>query len=257
MRLAPRPLLAAAALCAGLAVVRAEDAAKIDPARQAEQFAPGPDNARPTEKIEQQRAERVQDARAALAGLRDEPTAPLADRRAPIDVTETREKNLVERKDAPLATTPIERKDSPLSGQTARDQFQPDGSLYRNAGAVAEKFQQGIRDAELARARLQPDLGRQTTFDRLNRFVFKRNGPGTPEGGALVTAAGGGAATALPTAEAAEPAARPSLGSGGGGIELIGVGIPANRPAPSGKIVPISGSGAAGQGGAGAFQPPR
>jgi len=237
-RLAPLSLLAAV-LCAGLPAARAQDTAKVDAAKQAERFAPSPDTARPVERIDNKRDDRVQDARAALAGLIDEPTAALADRRAPVDVSETREKTIVERKDAPLATTPLERKDSPLNGQAARDQFQSATGAYRNAGTVAEKYQQGLREAESARARLQPDLGRQTTFDQLNRFVYKRNGPGTEGGAALVTAAGGGTATALPTSGGpAGDGPLPIVGASGG-IGLMGVGFPSERPPPAKKVVPL------------------
>lgn len=237
-RLTPLTLLAAS-LCVGLPFVRAQDTAKVDAAKQAERFAPSPEVARPVERIDNKRDDRVQDARAALAGLIDEPTAPIADRRAPVDISETREKTIVERKDAPLATTPLQRKDSALNGQTARDQFQSATGTYRNAGAVAEKYQQGLREAESARSRLQPDLGRLTTFDRLNRFVYKRNGPGTEGGAALVTAAGGGSATALPTSGGpAGEGPLPIVGASGG-IGLMGVGFPAERPPPANKVVPI------------------
>ncbi len=230
MRSAPRPLLLlAAALCAGLPWTRAADPAKVDPAQQVEKYAPGPDTAKPVEKVLEKRADRVQDARAAIAGLIDEPTAPLAERRSPIDMAEAREKKIVERKDAPLATTPIEHKDSPLNGQAARDRFQSADNAYRGGGSAAEKYRQGLRDADAASVKFQPDLGRQTTFDQLNRFVYKRNGPGTEGGAALVTAAGGGAATQVPVATADAASAPPVTGTGGG-LGFLFIGAPAAKP---------------------------
>ena len=102
---------------------------------------------------------------------------------------------------------------------------------------MAEKYQQGIRAANAASVQLQPDLDRQSTFDQLNRFVFRRNGPGTEGGSALVTAAGGGAATVLPTAaDTTTAAAGNSSGSGGDNIAPMGIIAPPNRP-PSAKAV--------------------
>ncbi len=211
MRFPPVLLFAAALVCTSAAAprARAEDAAKIDPAARVEQFSPGPDTTKSTENLTFKRDDRVQSSRATLAGLIEEPTAPLAEKRAPITLAETREKEFITHKDASISTANVlPRKVSPLAGQTARDSFQTKTNIFTSTGRVAEKYQQGIRAANAASVQLQPDLNRQSSFDQLNRFVFKRNGPGTDGGAPLVTAAGGGLASTLPTASGGAASAK-------------------------------------------------
>ena len=47
-------------------------------------------------------------------------------------------------------------------------------------------------DADMAAAQRAPKLEKRTTFEKLNRFVFKRNAPGSADGKPVVTPAAGG-----------------------------------------------------------------
>src|SRR6185436_7554481 len=220
--------------------------AKIDPAARVEAFEPGPDTAKRVESIEKTRADRVQNSRAALAGLIEEPTARVAGRRAPIEIAETRAKTIVERKDAAISTADLlPHQDSALAGRSARDLLQPKTSVFAGSGRVVERYQQSISAASGVALPHQTDLGRQTTFDRFNRFVPKRNGPGSEGGSALVTAAGGGAASVLPTAaDRPEPESQPDfIGGGSSGIELWGVMSAPGKPPPAERVVQMPGSG--------------
>ncbi len=237
MRVSPSSLFTLG-LAAVLAVpcARAEDVTKLDPSVRVEKLDPGPDTTKSVGNVDKQRANRIEDSRATLAGLIEEPTAPLADRRAPIELAETRAKTMIERKDAPISTDLLARKDSPLAGQTARDRFQTKTNPFTDSSLMSEKYQQGIRTAGKAVLQLQPELGRQTTFDQFNRFVFRRNGPGTEGGAALVTAAGGGTATQLPSAPAMPaPSSSRAAGAGVSGLGVVGIFFPPGRPPTSEK----------------------
>ncbi|MEI6862159.1 MAG: hypothetical protein WCL04_07890 [Verrucomicrobiota bacterium] len=215
----------------------AEDATKLDPSARVETLEPGPGTTKTVETIDKKRADRVQDSRATLAGLIEEPTAPLASRRAPIELAETREKNMIEHKDAPISMDVLSHRDSPLAGQTARDKLQTKTNAFTDSGRMAEKYQQRIRTATNLNLQVQPELSRQTTFDQFNRFVFRRNGPGTEGGAALVTAAGGGSATQLPqTAASSDASSLRAAGAGESGLGIVGIFAPPSRP-PSAKAL--------------------
>ena len=148
MRVSPSSLFTLG-LAAVLAVpcARAEDVTKLDPSVRVEKLDPGPDTTKSVGNVDKQRANRIEDSRATLAGLIEEPTAPLADRRAPIELAETRAKTMIERKDAPISTDLLARKDSPLAGQTARDRFQTKTNPFTDSSLMSVKYQPGIRTA--------------------------------------------------------------------------------------------------------------
>jgi len=221
MRFSPTLLLAVATACTH-SVVRAEDPAKVDPSQQVNALNPAPDTTKVVEHVDLKHADNLQGQRVTLPGTIQEPMAPINGTRAPIDVTETVPKNIVPRKESAISTTPLPRKESNWNGQTGPDQLQPENHLFSGAKTVADKYQQRLTDANLANARVNPDLQKTTSFGALNRFIFHRNSPGSEGGSALVTAAGGGAASAP---QVSIPAAVPppsSVGSGGS-FEVLGV----------------------------------
>lgn len=174
---------------------RAEDPNKIAPEQQNTRLAPGPDNndnrltpANTDNQLPFKRDERVQNNRFTTPELREKKMAPVGERQAPIDVKETREKTIIDRKDYPKPDV-IDRKMSPDNAEMFF--AQPKGDMVKKYDLVP-KYQNRLTDAENAAAQRQPTLEKRTTFDKINRFVFRRNGPGE-NGNPIVTPAGGGA----------------------------------------------------------------
>ena len=180
--------------------MRAEDATKVAPDQQNTQLAPGagnndtrlaPGNA--DNQLPFKRDDRVQNSRFSTPELRDKKMAPLGDKRAPFDMTETHEKNIIDRKDYPKPEV-RDNKMSPQNGRLYRDQ--PKGDMVKTY-EMSAKYQDRLTDAATAASQRQPKLEKRTTFDKINRFVFRRNGPGEEGGKSLVTPAGGGTASTV------------------------------------------------------------
>jgi hypothetical protein len=68
---------------------------------------------------------------------------------------------------------------------------QPKGDQIKKY-EMAEKYQSRMTDAKTAAAQRQPKMQKVTSFEKINRFLFKRNGPGSETGKAMVTPAAGG-----------------------------------------------------------------
>jgi hypothetical protein len=66
----------------------------------------------------------------------------------------------------------IDRKDSPWAGKQSR--FSTSEDAYRSK--VATRFQDKIGDAQSFNGDMKPVITKRTTFDRVNRFAFRRNG---------------------------------------------------------------------------------
>lgn len=66
----------------------------------------------------------------------------------------------------------IERKESPWAGKQSR--FSTSENAYRSK--VATRFQDKITDAQPFNRDMEPITTKRTTFDRVNRFAFRRNG---------------------------------------------------------------------------------
>jgi hypothetical protein len=105
---------------------------------------------------------------------------------------EKREKTIIDRKDYPKPEV-RDRKLNHHDGERSR--IQAEGDQIKKYDTVA-KYQDRMKDTETAAAQRQPKMEKRTTFDKLNRFVFKRNGPGSETGTSLVTPAAGGPAPA-------------------------------------------------------------
>lgn len=120
--------------------------------------------------------------------VKEQPRAPEADRRAPFDLKESKDKNLVtpERK----TYDKIEYDRNAMSEQRA-DRFKTGEQTYRTS--LSDRYQSSLHDAEDAAPKTT--VKKRTTFESLNRFVFRRNGD---------------AADATPVAAGSEPAAAAS-----------------------------------------------
>lgn len=111
--------------------------------------------------------------------------AAVGERRAPIDVTETREKNVREkdsRRPEKIAQpmSVFDHREAPMS--TAADATKPQ---------VLTKYQDGLTSASATNMARFPALDRATGA-KINRFVFRKNAPDAAAlSGATVTAAGG------------------------------------------------------------------
>ncbi len=106
--------------------------------------------------------------------------ALVGERQSPIAVEESRAKDLItpERK----TYDQIDRKESPWAGKQSRYSTAEDA--YRSR--VATRFQDKIGDASPISQEVKPAVKQRTTFDRINRFAFRKNG----DQGVSVTTAG-------------------------------------------------------------------
>ncbi len=177
----------------------ARDPAHVDASKQNTQLAPTPESAdtplSPTREANQRpffRNERLQDQRFNTPELIDRKDAAVGDRRAPIEVTETRDKVIVDRKEFP---TPELREHKVNRHNGEKSHIQPKGDMLKKYDMVT-RYQNRMKDADVAAAKRGPKFEKMTTFEKLNRFAFKRNGPGSPDGSPMVTPAAGGPAPA-------------------------------------------------------------
>lgn len=197
MRFASPLLLAIAlALPAGLS---AKDPSQVDATKQDTQLAPSAENADnplSTSRESNQRTfvrnDHLQDQRFSAPEPITRKDAVVGEKRASIDMTETREKNIVDRKDYPKPEV-REHEVNRHDGERAR--IQPKDDQVKKYDTV-EKYQNRMTDAKTAAAQRQPTMEKRTTFESINRFVFMRNGPGTEDGKPMVTPAAGGSAPA-------------------------------------------------------------
>lgn len=97
--------------------------------------------------------------------------AIIGERRSAITVEEGREKKLFvtpDRKEYDV----IERKESVWNGKQSR--FSTSEDAYRSK--VATRFQEKIGEASPVTREVKPAISQRTTFDKVNRFVFRKNG---------------------------------------------------------------------------------
>ena len=173
--------------------LHAKDPSQIDASKQNTQLAPTPENAdmplSPARESNQRtffRNDHVQDQRFNAPDKIERKDSVLGDRRAPIDVTETREKTIIDRKEFPkpeVREHVVNRHDGEMA------HIQPKGDMLKTYNKV-DKYQSRMADADFAQSK--PKFEKRTTFDKLNRFVFQRNGPGSEDGKTMVTPAAGG-----------------------------------------------------------------
>lgn len=96
--------------------------------------------------------------------------ATLGQRQSPVTVGETKPKELITPERKTYET--LERKDSPWTGQESR--YATSKDAYRTR--VATRFQDKIGEASPFGKEAKPAIKQRTTFDRINRFVFRKNG---------------------------------------------------------------------------------
>jgi hypothetical protein len=194
------PLLFAV-FCLGSSTLLARDPAKINAGQRNTTFAPS-GSITPDKRTPEGNAT-LQDKRFNSPELIERKDAAIADKRAPFAVEETREKEIYDRKDYPKPEV-RDRETYARDGEKSR--IQPKGDMIKKYD-MAAKYQDRIKDAPNSGLQRSPTLEKRTTFDRINRFVFRRNGPGQGADTG-VTAAGGGqiAAPAGYTAPAPTPA---------------------------------------------------
>ncbi len=96
--------------------------------------------------------------------------AAVGERRSSIVVGETREKERYVTPD-PKKYDVIERKESPWAGKKSR--YSTSEDAYRSK--VAIRFQDKIGDASPITKDVKPVVSQRTTFDKINRFVFRKN----------------------------------------------------------------------------------
>jgi hypothetical protein len=174
--------------------VHAKDPSQVDPSKQNEAFAPVPENAdtpvSPTRESNQRtfiRNDQVQDQRFRVPDQVERKTAPVAGKEAAIDVKETREKTIIDRKDF---STPDLKKYDKYRHDGERYRYQPEGDDVKTYDKV-DKYQSRMASATEAASTTKPLFEKKSSFEKINKFLFKRNNPGTDEGKPLVTTAGG------------------------------------------------------------------
>jgi hypothetical protein len=197
MRVTPLLLLVVSAVLPfGL---RAEDVTKVDATQRNTDLAPTPETAdtrlSPGREANQRpflRNDRLQDQRFNAPENIGRKDAAVGDKRAAIDITETRDKTIIERKD--FAKPEVrERELNRHDGEKSR--IQPKGDQVKKYDTVS-KYQDGMAAAKESAFQRKPSLEKRTTFEKLNRFIFKRNAPGSENGSEVVVPAGGGTAPA-------------------------------------------------------------
>jgi hypothetical protein len=99
--------------------------------------------------------------------------ALVGERRSEIEVGETREKTRFSAPEQGKYDTKdqIERKDSPWAGKKSR--YSTSEDAYRSK--VATRFQDKIGDASPVSRKVTPVVEKRTTFDKINRFAFRKN----------------------------------------------------------------------------------
>lgn len=112
--------------------------------------------------------------------------ALVGERRSPIAIEENREKKFF-RSPEPKKYDVVERKESVWSGKESR--YSTKGDAYRSKTAL--RFQEKIGEAMPFNENVKPVVSKRTTFDRVNRFAFRRNNAE----GVGVTKAGSGEAS--------------------------------------------------------------
>lgn len=135
--------------------------------------------------VEMKQQEVLQDRRFSTGDVRDKKTAVVGERRSAIDVTETRDKKMAPSRDL-IEPDQMPRKESVWNRKQSR--FSTSEDAYRSR--VATRFQEKIGDASPFPQPASGVTDQRTTFSRVNRFAFRKNGDQT-----ITTTTAGGEAT--------------------------------------------------------------
>ncbi len=134
--------------------------------------------------VEIKQNEVLQDRRFSEGELREKEKAFVGERRSAIDAGETEEKKLAPTKEL-IAPDQIPRKESPWNRKQSK--FSTGEDSFRTG--VASRFQDKIGDASPFPAPARTAMDQRTTFSKVNRFAFRKNG----DQAITTTRAGGGA----------------------------------------------------------------
>lgn len=121
--------------------------------------------------IELKREERLQDTRFSTGELRDKKEAIVGERRSSIEMTETRDKKMAPTPEL-LEQEKLLRKESVWNRKQSKYSTSEDS--YRSQ--VATRFQDKIGDASPFPAPNRTVADQRTTFSKVNRFAFRKNG---------------------------------------------------------------------------------
>ncbi|EIP97208.1 hypothetical protein OpiT1DRAFT_01639 [Opitutaceae bacterium TAV1] len=184
------PLFIVAVLVGGSVAAHAQGTNTFDPTKTNERFAPGSADTTVTPEVkDKKQADTLQSRRFRTPDqLKEKTEAAVGDKRAPIDVTETREKKIIPRKTSPLDTKPVERaveQTSRLDGQRARIQT---NQLF--ATDRPNRFQDSIKNAAPLMKHQEPIIEKRASNRTINRFAFLRNGPDSDSEGINVVPVG-------------------------------------------------------------------
>ncbi len=176
-------------LCAGLAgssaaVFAASATSPVDYTQRNAPFAPGEGPA--PDKRAPEKNDAVQQKRVTPPSVDKKPAA-VGDRRAAIDVNETRPKSVQEKDTRPVEKVDVER--SGYDQQRARISTKDD----TNKPPMVAKYQDSLTSATQSNMARFPAIDKATNV-KVNRFVFRKNGGELSESAArapIVPAAGG------------------------------------------------------------------
>lgn len=161
-------------LACGVACVEAAPR-RLDMGKRATSFTPSPENAVSTEMRPLEHAEVLQDKRALSGELLPRQDAIIGERRSPISVSETRPKQ-----DYVLPENPeFPRKDLVRNDWGERRARISTSDSYARS-RTAERFQSKINEAAPVAREIRATIAKETTFDRINRFVFRKNASSGP-----------------------------------------------------------------------------
>jgi hypothetical protein len=121
--------------------------------------------------VEIKQNEVLQDRRFSTGEVREKKDAIVGERRSAIEVEETREKKMAPTREL-IEPDQIPRKESVWNGKQSK--FSTGEDTYRTR--VATRFQDKIGDASPFPAPARSVTDQRTTFSKVNRFAFRKNG---------------------------------------------------------------------------------
>ncbi len=136
--------------------------------------------------VEMKRQEVLQDSRFSTGDLREKKDAIVGERRSAIETKETREKKMAPRREL-VEPDQIPHKES-VWNRKQQSRFSTSEDAYRSR--VATRFQDKIGDASPFPQPTRAVTDQRTTFSKVNRFAFRKNGDQT-----ITTTTAGGEAT--------------------------------------------------------------
>jgi hypothetical protein len=124
--------------------------------------------------VEIKQNEVLQDSRFSTGAVREKQEALVGERRSMIETKETRDKKMAPTRDL-IEPDRIPRKDNAWNGKQSK--FSTSEDSYRTG--TATRFQEKIGDASPFPAPNRSVTDQRTTFSKVNRFAFRKNGDQT------------------------------------------------------------------------------